>query len=153
MTPAIDAVPSGSQDRLSFDERLQASRRIDWRFLLPDPDLGRVVYVGPDRSTLVEALGLFSQSVTEIGSGHTDSQRYDTVVLHNQNIKNLRIMARLVKPGGSLYLEAYGLLGPMKQGGWLSRLRHPNYLMASLESLGFGDNQLHWHWPNSNNAP
>ena len=38
------------------DQDLQLSRRLDWRFLLPNPHLGRVGYLGPSGGTLPRAL-------------------------------------------------------------------------------------------------
>jgi hypothetical protein len=40
----------------SHDSLLQASRRLDWRFLLADPELGRVACLGSHDPELVESL-------------------------------------------------------------------------------------------------
>ena len=51
---------------------LQASRRIDWRFLLPTPDLGQVACIGVTDADLLESLALFSVrlDVVDSTSGH-----------------------------------------------------------------------------------
>lgn len=48
----------------SNDTLLQLSRRIDWRFLLPDPELGRVACFGASDELLVSALKRFSAALT-----------------------------------------------------------------------------------------
>ena len=52
---------------LDADALLQASRRVDWRFLLPDPNLGRVAYLGPRRGALLDSLLLASVYVELLG--------------------------------------------------------------------------------------
>jgi hypothetical protein len=49
------------------DAALGVVRRIDWRFLLPDPTLSQVAHIGPAQTTLLESLRLFSESLTVIG--------------------------------------------------------------------------------------
>ena len=45
---ALQPSPASAPDAGdALDELLQRSRRVDWRFLLPDPRLGNVVYFGP----------------------------------------------------------------------------------------------------------
>ncbi len=48
------------------DRLLPASRRLDWRFLLPNPELRNVLYVGPAHGALWESLRLFSASLTVV---------------------------------------------------------------------------------------
>lgn len=150
---------------------LQASRRVDWRFLLPDPNLGRVAYLGTAQGELVEALRLFSASLTVIElllhlpgppsppeggarippSGGLGGP-YDVVVAHEPASEALPGLAELVRPGGFLYLEAYGLFGLVRQQRRLSglpatRWRTPAGCAVALKRLGFGPVQIYWHWP------
>ncbi|HYY32017.1 MAG TPA: hypothetical protein VE693_00315 [Gaiellaceae bacterium] len=43
------------------DALLQASRRLDWRFLLEQPELGRVACIAKHDPDLIESLRLFSE--------------------------------------------------------------------------------------------
>ena len=51
---------------VDHDALLQSSRRVDWRFLLPEPDLGRVASIGPSDPELVESLGLLSEELVSL---------------------------------------------------------------------------------------
>ena len=140
------------------DALLQASRRVDWRFLLPDPDMGHVAYLGPARSSLVESLRLFSTSVTIIrrSSGHSPyGCQYDLVVAIRPSYDEIAHAASLVRENGFLYIEASGVKAPdwKRLVGRLfrrkaSRLLWPSDYTSLVESLGFDDAQSHWHWPN-----
>jgi hypothetical protein len=83
-------VPDGQA--LDADALLQASRRVDWRFLLPDPNLGHVAYVGPGRGALIESLRLFSTSLTlpETRATTTAIAQYDLVVTSGPSLEMLR---------------------------------------------------------------
>src|SRR5262245_35723918 len=108
--PMIAGEPHAANNQatqLDADALLQASRRVDWRFLLPDPNLGRVAYLGPARGALLESLRLFSVS---LALGEAAGAQYDVVVAHNPSLDGLRHAAELVRPGGFLYLEAYSPL-------------------------------------------
>jgi hypothetical protein len=79
----------------SHDALLQASRRVDWRFLPAEPELGRVAYLGSDDPELVESLRLFSAGFTASGasnSGERDS--HGLVVLRNSNSEELAARMR-----------------------------------------------------------
>ena len=51
-------------EAVSHDALLQASRRVDWRFLLPEAELGRVACIGETDPDLVRSLRLFSSELT-----------------------------------------------------------------------------------------
>lgn len=55
----LEALDALAALELTPDMLLQASRRVDWRFLLPNPALGRVAYVGPVDSEHAASLRLF----------------------------------------------------------------------------------------------
>ena len=140
------------------DQDLQLARRIDWRFLLPEPYLRRVAYFGPKGGTLPTALKHFSESFQIISS--EESARFDLVVLRLRDASDLAKANKLLVSGGFLYWE-------MKSVNWAASLRHrtngkadstpkrwrrvPNLFhehVAALERLGFADIQIHWQRPN-----
>ncbi|MFQ5858335.1 MAG: hypothetical protein ACE5LU_22260 [Anaerolineae bacterium] len=144
--------------QINQDALLQASRRVDWRFLLPEPNLGQVAYIGPAAGTLLESLRLFSTSliIIEPSREHVkDAAQHDVVIAKAPTLEALRQAARLVRSGGFLYVEAYGLFGP----GWLRPPVHyqsllkrpllpfPVHYMTVAERLGFHGGQVYWHWP------
>jgi hypothetical protein len=131
---------------------LQASRRLDWRFLLPDPDLGRVAYCGSASGSLVESLKSSSTSLTVIPTGggragdHASAAEcYDVVVMRNPTAAELRRGAGLLKPGGWLYIEAYGPF--LRQGLRLKWPRFAYEYARALRQLGLDEIEVHWHWP------
>ena len=131
---------------LDADALLQASRRVDWRFLLPDPNLGYVAYLGPAQDALAVSLRLFSAALTLVDAGPGPSGvEYDVVVARSPSLPALRRAAGLVRPGGFLYVEAYG---PFKRRRAASGLRFAADHIAAVERLGLADAVAYWHWPN-----
>ena len=155
-TTFVDAQITG---RVHSDTVLQAARRLDWRFLLPDPRLERVAYLGAARGTLVTSLELFSQKLTMFSPSQVDAYhraQYDVVVVSKPTGLALEQAAGLVRPGGSLYVEAHGLFWP---GRWRkrqavpslwqkNRLVYPNDYVTALQRLGLTQVQTLWFWPN-----
>ena len=149
MQPIIADEPHAADSQrtqLDADALLQASRRVDWRFLLPDPNLRQVAYLGPAHGALLESLRLFSAS---LALSEAAGAQYDVVVAHNPPLDTLRRAAGLVRPGGFLYVEAYGPLhrrrlrrGP---GRWP---RFAADYVAAAERFGLAEAVAHWHWPN-----
>jgi hypothetical protein len=89
------------------DVALRVSRRIDWRFLLPDPRLGRTGYGGVPDESLTEALRVFADDlVTDLHLAASDS--LDGAVLHLPKPADLAIAWRAVRPGGFLVAELHG---------------------------------------------
>src|SRR5215216_5694129 len=76
------ATSSAPAAELHSDALLQASRRLDWRFLLPDPSLRQVAYSGPGRGALLDSLRLFSESLTLLDPAVADGAQaqYDLMV-------------------------------------------------------------------------
>jgi len=133
---------------IDADALLQASRRVDWRFLLPDPNLGRVAYCGPAHGTLLESLRLFSESLTVIEKvADVDAAQYDLVVMSGPSSEMLRWSAELIRPGGFLYVEAYGPFqrGRPRRGD--RRLRYATDYLTAIERIGLVEAAAHWHWP------
>jgi hypothetical protein len=149
MPPSETQTANSRSTQRDADTLLQASRRVDWRFLLPDPNLGRVAYFGPARGALLDSLRLFSTSL-EVGEpADAGSAQYDIVVVSGPSIDELRRAARLVRPGGFLYVEAYGPLYHRRlRRGLGRRPRFAADYMAAVERLGLAEAEAHWHWPN-----
>ena len=132
------------------DTALQISRRIDWRFLLPDPNLGQVAYIGPAQATLLESLRMFSESLTVIGTAYDNvgtTGQFDIVVASRPSYEALQEAADLVRPGGFVYVEAYGPFRPGRFGIKGPQLRYPADYVAALERFGLTEVQPYWHWP------
>jgi hypothetical protein len=150
---------NNAQHARHSDQLLEASRRIDWRFLLPNPQLRNAAYVGAANNEHLRSLALFCTSLTEVKTFPTEgklSSQYDIVIVSDPTGEMLRGAAELGRPGGFLYVEVYGLFslarfrrrsaGRNNMRGL--RLRHPAGYVALAEQLGFIDVQTHWHWPN-----
>jgi hypothetical protein len=149
MPPSETHTANSQAAQCDADALLQASRRVDWRFLLPDPNLGRVAYFGPARAPLLDSLRLFSASLEVGEAAGADGAHYDIVVARGACLDELRWASELVRPGGFLYVEAYGPL----HRRWLRHGlgRWPRFaadFVAAVEQLGLVEAQAHWHWPN-----
>ena len=128
------------------DATLQACRRLDWRFLLPEPRLGTVLLWGTKPSTLSQALERFAESVTmreavlrELTSAGDGG--FDLAVLQSPGKRCLTTVASLLKPGGCVYIELH------------RRLRQPlrsinlSECVLLLQRKGFQHIQCYWHQP------
>jgi hypothetical protein len=122
--------PSGSPT--ARDLAPAAVRRADWRFLLPDPDLRRVAYVGPHEPALIRALSALSDALELRPLPGT---LHDVVVVTRPTERRQLAAADLVAPGGWLYLETSGL----RAGGAIDRLR----------GSGLVDLAAWWLWPDA----
>ena len=127
------------------DALLQASRRLDWRFLLPDPELGRVACVGVDDLDLVESLRLFSSEATVLEAGRPwgELAPHDVVVLRNPAEAELAAGLLLLRPGGCMYVEVDGVGDRRLPEG----RRTARGYAAALRRLGLVEVQGHLHWP------
>jgi hypothetical protein len=123
---------------------LSLSRRLDWRFLLPDPGLGRVGFIGPTTGTLLPALRTFSDSVEQVSGGAAAPQApaLDLVVIADPSLAAMDLAARRLRPGGFVYAEVTRTL-PAR----LMARRSPARLAAAARRGGFVDVTTHWHWP------
>lgn len=126
------------------DALLQASRRVDWRFLLESPDLGRVACIGTHDRELIESLRLFSDTLTAAPHAPRagEASLYDLVVLRNASSEDLKIASSLLRPGGWLYVEVDGTLrgrpgSPRSARGYARVLRR----------LGLVEIGTYLHWP------
>ncbi len=125
--------------------RLELSRRIDWRFLLPDPRLGTVACIGSVDEQFRDALLLSCQSIVffqSVEENAAPQARFDIVVLCNRDISQLDGAAALVRPGGYLYAEVSRSFS--SPATW--RLL-PNRVESEFIRLGFSNCAAHWHYP------
>lgn len=136
------------------DKDLQILRRLDWRFLLPQPDLDSVAYLGSDDTSLPSALSHFSNSLTIIpnqpagSAGVSASRTFPLVVLRTWKLLDLKRASALLSPGGSLYWEidrkAWLASGRGVQRFWHLYSHDP---VAWLKGLGFTSVEMYWHHP------
>ena len=132
-------------EAVNHDAMLLASRRVDWRFLLPDPDLGRVACIGVSDAKLLESLRLLSaELVTSPSVRGTESDApYDLVVLRNPSKDNLDAANSLLRPGGWLYVEVEKSIPRFEaHAHWSAR----GYARA-LRGRGFIEVGTYVHWP------
>ncbi len=135
------------------DDRLRHARRVDWRFLLPSPDLKRVALGGMPDEALREAL----QAVTGqpaavlpaslVPGNAAPLGQFDTVVLSGRLARSeLVVAAGSVALDGHLVVEIDGALSPVvarRRGtapGTVTRL------VRTLATGGF-DVRCWWAWP------
>lgn len=132
-------------EAVNHDALLRASRRVDWRFLLPDPELGRVACMGVTDEGLLESLRLFSTELVRWeGRGREQAEaRYDLVVLRNPRDDDLDSASRLLRPAGWLYIEVEKSLRRVEAHASKSARGYAR----SLRKRGFVDVGTHVHWP------
>ena len=136
------------------DARLQASRRVDWRFLLPEAGLGDTVYAGCSDSLLIDALRQFSTRLTILEPGASrlaKSSPFALAVANNPSRSELCQAADLLSPGGFLYVE----VDRRWSRQWRARHPHSSHrprsvrsCLAMIQQCNLSQPQVHWHWPN-----
>lgn len=149
--------PERDPSRASREQLVQISRRIDWRFLLPDGSPGRVGYFAPANKDLLTALQYFSDSLTILSSnepgeaGMESAEGFDLAVIPATAAPPLEVLTTILRPGGYLYWEVQrsnrrgsGAIGARK---CFPRLAHVRRYAESLRKLGFADIAIHWHRP------
>jgi aminoglycoside phosphotransferase len=126
------------------DAVLEAARRVDWRFLLADPRLGRVLLVGDVAGPELEALRVFSESVTVTSTPAAQDlgSAFDVAVVRQPTRLALQVAARALTADGVLYVE----VEPRTFRGRRRSLR-PAAVRAALESLDLRSIAPAWHWP------
>ena len=130
---------------VDHDALLQSSRRVDWRFLLPEPDLGRVASIGPSDPELVESLGLLSEELVSLDpeASPQEEEPFDRVVLRNPELEEIELARALLDPGGWVYIEVET---PLARARALGSRSARGYARA-LRKLGFVDVGTYLHWP------
>lgn len=122
------------------DALREAARRVDWRFLLPHPDLGRVGYAGRVDPQLVGACSLLLGSITPVGE-QGPQELFDTLVLGASGAVELAGATASVRPGGWVYVEVDNSLPARLHGRSLAGFTR------TLRRLGYEEIETHWHWP------
>ncbi len=130
---------------VAHEALLQASRRIDWRFLLPTPDLGRVACICVTDADLLESLALFSASldVADSTSAAGLDAPYDLVVLRNPRREVIEAVPGLLRPGGWLYVEVETSI-PSRHA---DAPRSARGCARTLRRMGLVEVDTHVHWP------
>jgi len=160
--PSVDEPEARLEETLCrSDLDLQTCRRLDWRFLLPDPRLRRVVYAGSGDGSLLAALTEFSDSLAVISSPCSKTVRpdngaaFDLAVVSMWGPQTVETVSSLLVEGGSLYWEINRrnwfpplLRAPSRYttGQWRGLGLFRDY-RGFLEQLGFCDIEMYWHHP------
>ena len=138
-------VVRSESSRQFSDLDLQLCRRLDWRFLLPNSDLGNVAYLGREKTSLAAALARFSRSLSIVSSGksariaNVQASKFDLVVVSLPTLSNFSYARELLRDGGYLYAEV---------GLSASRIKGLSAHRTDLVRAGFGKIQTYWHRPN-----
>jgi hypothetical protein len=125
---------------------LQSTRRVDWRFLLPRPQLGRTVYLGRADAALIDAL-LVHADLTVVGAdtGPPPRSSFDLAVLKDASLESVRVGRDLVRPGGWVYAEVGG--GLRRPGAALFGARPVSRWCRGFADAGLVEITAHWHVP------
>lgn len=121
-------------------------RRLDWRFLLPDPRLGTVVCCAQADEDLLAALQLIKpialrvMPTSQLG---LDAEGWaDVAVLISPSATDVRQAVHAIRPGGWIYAEVSRSV--------LSGGRGTHTLLGvrrAFRAAGLHDTVLHWHAP------
>jgi hypothetical protein len=129
----------GEEGAAAADD-LRLARRLDWRFLLPRPDLGNVACSERADPHLVAACTRFAGSVSHLDTGDRPAGGLDVVVLVDPVPTEIVQAAGVLRAGGWLYAELPPRLRPTPGG---TRRR----CLRLLRSLAFEEIAVHVHWP------
>jgi hypothetical protein len=127
---------------------LQASRRIDWRFLLPRPQLACIVYIGRHDAALIGALRAHADlTIVGADTDQPSPSSFDLAVLKDASLGSISAGRDLIRPGGWVYAEAGGVLRRPRAGARpVSRWRR------AFVDAGLTEVTAHWHVPNHDAA-
>jgi hypothetical protein len=123
---------------VNVDDLLPLSRRLDWRFLLPDPTLDHIKYAGPPDSLLAEALGRFATSETNGGAP------FGVVVMVNPSVRHF---TGAIAEGQAFYAE-------FNRPRWLKlawQWLQPRQCLRAARAAGF-EADAYWHYPDFDSA-
>jgi hypothetical protein len=125
---------------------LQSSRRVDWRFLLPQPQLGRTVYIGRPDAALLDALRAHADlTVAAADAAPPPRSSFDLAVLKDASLESVRAGRDLVRPGGWVYAEVGG--GLRRPGAALFGARPVSRWRRAFAGAGLTEVTAHWHVP------
>ena len=147
--PALSQAARGSNPMAGAAPRWSPSdlRRLDWRFLLPDPSIGDVACLAHPGSSLATALRVVCRTVIHLDPRVPAAARHPLVVVDRADLDALRAAARAVSPDGWLYAEF--LRRPRDLQAWLL---HPARCRRELRRLGFDRIVASWHRPDFENS-
>lgn len=120
------------------DDLLALARRLDWRFLLPDPALNRVAHAGAVDGELLRALRHFSRELTP-----DPRPDCDLVVLVNPSMDTFR---RAIGAAPAFYLELHRPRPLLRLAG-----RPPGAFLGAAAAAGFLA-AAYWHYPSFETA-
>jgi hypothetical protein len=147
--PREDFEPSQARD-----QELQLVRRLDWRFLLPNPNLNRVLYLGEPCTSLISALRRFSKRFC-VDSSENPAWRFDLAVLRSRKFSDVEKAYKLLDCGGYLYWEIERksdllFLKFWEKNGERRSRAFSNFEKnrAALQRIGFTNIEVYWHRPN-----
>lgn len=154
ITTPESAQTDRKKESLNRDQMVQVSRRLDWRFLLPDPTLSQVVYIGPENDDLLKSLDHFSEYLSVLSHGELkiyregNGRHFDLLIARSPSIDELNKGISLLESGAYIYWEIQrpNAIKSIKKGN--IRLKHAGKNIAFLEKMGFTDIEMHWHRPN-----
>jgi hypothetical protein len=129
---------------------LQSSRRLDWRFLLPRPQLGRTVYIGRPDATLLGALRAHTDLTVAAASTALPPSSFDLAVLKDPPPESVRTGHDLVRPGGWVYAEVGG--GLRRHGAALVGARPLRRWCRAFADAGLTEVAAYWHVPGHHTA-
>jgi len=156
------------------EQIVQISRRIDWRFLLPQPELRNVAFIGSAEEELIEALKHFSESLKIFSPATAESEsvenleRFDVVVVNSASPTVVQWAYEMLKPGAHLYWEIKRGKSSQSQsekkvqprnGSMNSivrdsfpRFAHIRSYKQCLRETGFREIEVNWHRPGFKNC-
>lgn len=134
---APDVLSTTGANCAGIRPEVRSVQRADWRFLLPEPDLGRVVVVGPASIALDDAVrAVATDADFQLHAPARPVAHYDVAVALRCRPAELPAVAALVRPGGFVYAEARR-----------SCRFGPRAWAAAAAALGLIQPRLYWHWP------
>ncbi|NIR47296.1 hypothetical protein GWN42_09250 [candidate division KSB1 bacterium] len=148
------------------EHQLHAIRRLDWRFLLSNPKLDRVIYFGPKESSLQTVLQDFCGEVcvctTHVAEGDSENQHsFDLAVVKSHDYRVIKAAYSKLKGGGHVYWEVdrTNWVPPIKRSGQMksngkmvTRGVGVQLHIQSVRQFGFKDVTAYWHRPDFENC-
>jgi hypothetical protein len=130
---------------------LQASRRLDWRFLLPRPQLAATVYLGRPDAALIAALRAHAElTIVSEDTLRSLTSSFDLAVLKDPSLGSVRAGRDLVRPGGWVYAEVGGVL---RRPGLVPVAARPvSRWRRVFIDAGLTEVTAQWHVPNHDAA-
>ncbi len=135
-----------------------ALRRLDWRFLLPRPELGSAFVDDPLDTGLVAALrGAGVRVIAPRAPEASDAPPagapgVDVAVLVAPTPERIGRALIEVRPGGSVYLELASPTDRLRRGPSGRRSLGPTAAVRELEAAGAASIVMRWAWPSHRDA-